>query len=63
MLIAKHENTVFLLVNKEMEAFEQTQSYLKVMYVFVKIPLIGTVANNLKTENEILQQNILIHLR
>ena len=47
MLLEMHKNTVFPLVNMEMEAFEQTLSLQKDGDGgFVKIPVIGTVAYN-----------------
>ena len=58
------KNTVFSLVNMEMEAFEQTLSLQKHGDVgFVKTPIIGTVANNFIKRNEILKQNTLIYFR
>ena len=59
-----HRNAVFPLVNMEMEAFEQTLCFRKMeMEVFVKIPVIGTVAYNSIKGNEILQPNILIYFK
>ena len=47
-----------------MEAFEQTLSLQKVGDgVFDKIPVIGTIANNFRKRNEILQPNILIYFK
>ena len=57
-----YRNAVLPLVNMEMEAFEQHYRFRKMeMEVFVKIPVIGTVAYNLIKGNKILQPNILIH--
>ena len=48
MLLEMHENTVFSLVNMEMEAFGQTILLQKDGDGgFIKIPVIGTVAYNL----------------
>ena len=59
-----HKNTVFPLVNMEMEAFEQTLSLQKDGDGgFVKIPVFGTVAYNFIKRNEILQPNILIYFK
>ena len=59
-----HKNTVFPLVNMEMEAFEQKLSLQKDGGGgFVKIPVIGTVAYNFIARNEILQPNILIYFK
>ena len=58
-----HRNAVFPLVNMEMEAFEQTLSLQKdgEKEVFVKIPVIGTVAYDFIKGNKIHQPNILIY--
>ena len=59
-----HKNTVFPLVNMEMEAFEQKLSLQKDGDGgFVKIPVIGTVAYNFIERNEILQPKILIYFK
>ena len=59
-----HKNTVFPLVNMEMEAFEQKLSLQKDGDGgFVKIPVIGTVAYNFIEINEILQPKILIYFK
>ena len=64
MLLEMHTNTVFLLVNMEMEVFEQTLSLQNdVDGAFVKIPVICTVAYNFIKRNKILQPTILYILR
>ena len=59
------KNTVFPLVNMEMEAFEQTLSLHKNGDggFCKKYQLFCTVAYNFIKRNEILQLNILIYLR
>ena len=59
-----HENTVFSLVNMEIETFEQTVSLQKDGDGgFLEIPVIGTVAYNFIKRNKILQSNILIYFK
>ena len=55
MLLQIHRNTVFSLVNIEMEALNKHYRFRKMeMKVFVKIIVIGTVAYNFIKRNEIL---------
>ena len=62
MLLEMHENTVFYLVNMEMEAFEQTISLQKDGdRCVVKIPVIGTVAYNFIKRYKKTQPNILTY--
>ena len=57
MLLEMHENTVFYLVNMEIEAFGQTISLQKDGdRGVVKIPVIGTVAYNFIKRNKKLNQ-------
>ena len=57
MLLEMHENTVFYLVNMEMEAFGQTLPLQKDGdRGVVKIPVIGTVAYNFIKRNKTLNQ-------
>ena len=52
MLLEMHKNTVFPLVNMEMEALNKHYRFRKMeMEVFVKIPVIGTVAYNFIKRN------------
>ena len=62
MLLKMHINTVFPLVNMEMEAFEQTLSIQRDVF-FVKIAVIGTVAYNFIKRNEILKLNNLMYFK
>ena len=64
MLLEMHKITVFPLVNMEMEVLNKTYRFRKMeMEVFVKIPVIDTVAYNFIKRNEILQPNILIYFK
>ena len=64
MLLERHKNTLFPLVNMEMEAFKQTLSLQKDGDGgFVKTSNIGTVAYNFIKRNKILQPNILIYFK
>ena len=64
MLLVMHINTVFPLVNMEMEAFEQTLSLHKDGDGgYCKIAVICRVAYYSIKRNEILQPNILIYFK
>ena len=64
MLLEMNRNAVFPLVNMEMEALNKHYRFRKMeMEVFVKIPVIGTVAYNLIKGNKILQPNMLIYFK
>ena len=64
MLLEMHENSVFSLVNMQMEVFEQKVSLQKDGDGrFLKIKVICTVAYNFIKKNEILKPNILTYFK
>ena len=63
MLLEMQKNTVFPLVNMEMEGLNKHCFIKMKMGVYVKISVIGTVACNFIKRNEILQPNILIYFK